>query len=407
MRGSASISSGSLTGRFTLVVPTYNRPVELSRLLAYLARQRAGFPVLVLDSSEPATQEANAAAAGRLDCNISLKRFDPQISPWEKFWRGSELVDTEYCSLCADDDLVMLESLARLVAFLREHPDHSVAHGRYFTFYLNSHVGITRSIHCGMSLDRDDPVERLLAMFRNYEAVTYGVYRTPVMRAVLRDVQGVDSLLARELLGGALTVVHGKAARLPFFYYGRSHLPSHSYLRWHPLDFLVSSPDGLYRDYTAYRNILLAGFRSVGYEKHSGSDLATLIDLIHLRYLADYVKPGVMDYLTEEMMAGTPRSKIMQGLWSVQARENEQSLAGMLSGSVFLRRIRDRFFPKIRLHHLQRLSAPTAQRTVHATTSSGRPREYLFYQEFLGALTDHSMREKEMEAIIAALNHYE
>src|SRR3970282_1603391 len=97
------------------------------------------------------------------------------------------------------------------------------------------------------------------------------------------------------------------------------------------------------------------------------------------------------DYLTEEMMAGTPRSKIMQGLWSVQARENEQSLAGMLSGSVFLRRIRDRFFPKIRLHHQQRLSAPTAQRTVHATTSSGRPREYLFYQEFLGALTDHSM----------------
>ena len=407
MRGPDSISAGSLSGRFTLVVPTYNRPAELARLLGYLARQRTGCPVLVLDSSEPATQVANSAAAAKLDCNISLKSLDPQIPVWEKFWRGSEEVDTEFCSLCADDDVVLLETLGRLVEFLQAHPDHSVAHGQYFTFYLDGHVGITRSIHRGASLDQDDPVARLLALFRNYEAVTYGVYRTAVMRSVLRDVQSVGSMLARELLGGALTVVHGKAARLPFFYYGRSHLPSHPYLSWHPLDSLVSSPEGLFRDYAVYRNILLAGFKSVGYETRSGSDLARLIDLIHLRYLSDYVKPGVMDYLTEQTMAGTPRPKIMQGLWSVQAREGEPSLAGMLSGSIFVRRMRDRFFPKFRLHHLQRLSAPTGQRTVQATTSSGRAREYLFYQEFLATLDGYSEPDEEINAIVAALNHYE
>ena len=30
----------SLAGKFTLIVPTYNRPAELSRLLAYLAHHR-------------------------------------------------------------------------------------------------------------------------------------------------------------------------------------------------------------------------------------------------------------------------------------------------------------------------------------------------------------------------------
>ena len=128
---------GPAAGKFTLIVPTYNRPVELSRLLGYLARQRPNFPVLVLDSSEPSTQQANMVAAAKLDCDIRVKTFDQQISPWEKFWRGAELVETEYCSLCADDDLVMLESLDRLVGFLEEHADHSVAHGWYFTFYDN------------------------------------------------------------------------------------------------------------------------------------------------------------------------------------------------------------------------------------------------------------------------------
>ena len=397
---------GPAAGKFTLIVPTYNRPVELSRLLGYLARQRPNFPVLVLDSSEPSTQQANMVAAAKLDCDIRVKTFDQQISPWEKFWRGAELVETEYCSLCADDDLVMLESLDRLVGFLEEHADHSVAHGWYFTFYDNVHVGITASVYRGASLDNGDSLERLYALFKNYEAVTYGVYRTDVMRDVLRDVQGVDSMLARELLGGALTIVRGKSARLPIFYYGRSHTLSHPYAHWHPLDYLVSSPDGLYRDYGAYRRILLEGFMSAGYDKYESGEVAILIDLIHFRYLADYVKPRVMDYLAEQVMARTPKREIMQGLWSVLARENEQSLAGALGGSLLVRRIRDRFFPRIRMHHLRRLSSPAGQRTIRSTSADGRQREYRFYKAFLDSLASHSALEREIGSIVRALDHY-
>lgn len=397
----------SLADKFTLIVPTYNRPAELKRLLGYLVRGRAGFQVLVLDSSEADKQAINRASVAEVGDSTRHVSFVEPIPPWEKFWRGSEMVETAYCSLCADDDIVMLDSLEPIVAFLEAHPDHSVAHGWYFTFYDNVHIGITASVYRGGSLDHGDPLRRLFDLFKNYEAVTYGVYRAEVMRSVLRDVQGVDSMLARELLGGALSIVRGKVARLPIFYYGRSHAPSYPYAHWHPLDFLVSSPEALYRDYAAYRTILLACFKSTGYDKYAEGELATLIDLVHFRYLADYVRPRVMEYLTEQVMARAPKLEIMQGLWSVLARENDRSVAGALSGNLLLRRIRDRFFPKIRLHHLKRLFSPTEQKTVRSTTASGRQRDYLFYKEFLSSLAGNTALEKEIAKIVATLDNYE
>src|SRR6185295_15747877 len=123
-------------------------------------------------------QTANRAAAEKLDCDIRLKSFDPAVPPWEKFRQGAEAVETPYCSLCADDDLVMVDAVGRIVAFLDAHPDYSVAHGWYYTFYLEAEAGVTASVYRGGSLDHEDPLERLYALFKDYEAVTYGVYRT-------------------------------------------------------------------------------------------------------------------------------------------------------------------------------------------------------------------------------------
>lgn len=396
----------SLASKFTLIVPTYNRPVDLARLLSYLARLHADFPVLVLDSSGPAAQLVNKDTVVKCGLNVRYETFDTAVSPWEKFWRGSELVRTPYCSLCADDDLVLPASLGPIVQHLEAHPDFSVAHGWYFTFYNNAHFGVTSSVYRGASLDQDDPIARLFALFKNYEAVTYGVYRTSVMQSVLRDVQGLGSLLGRELLGGALAITMGKIARLPVFYYGRSLAPSQPYHHWHPLDFLMSAPDGLYRDYAAYRRILFNCLKTTGYDNYPDDELVTLIDLIHFRYLSDYVRPRVMDYLTEQVMSRKPKAEIMQGMWSVLAQESNQTLVRTLSGSMVLRKIRDRFFPGIKLHHFKRLSAPAENRMVQSRTADGNPREYLFYKEFLASLAGTTKVENEIGSIVVALDNY-
>ena len=241
---------------------------------------------------------------------------------------------------------------------------------------------------------------------KNYEAVTYGVYRTEVIQNVLRDVQGLNSLLAKELLGGALALSQGKVARLSMIYYGRSLAPSQSYNHWHPLDFLISAPDGLYHDYAIYRKKLFNCLKTITYDKYPDAELITLIDLIHFRYLSDYVKPRVMEYLTEQMMARKLKPEIMQGMWSVLAGENDQSIGGALSGSLLLRRIRDRFFPGIKLHHFKRLSAPAENRTIQSKTADGKPREYLFYREFLASLAGDTEMGSEIRNIVEALDNY-
>lgn len=390
-----------------MIVPTYNRPAELARLLGYLVAHRVEFPVLVLDSSTPEIQERNRACVAGSALQASVHAFDASVSPWEKFMRGAELAGTAYCSLCADDDVILPAAIDPILDFLDSHADFALGHGWYFTFYDNGHIGITASVYKGSSIDQPDALARLYSMFRNYEALTYGVYRTTVMRSVLSDVQRVQSMLGRELLGGALTLAHGKAARLPIFYYGRSHLPSHPYTHWHPLDFLISAPDEFYRDYAAYRVILLQRLLALGYTRYTRDETATLLDLIHFRYLADYVRPRVMDYLVERKLERVSKPEIMQGLWSVLARENDPSLFGLVSGSNALRKLRDRYFPRLKLSHLRHFVAPNETRTVHTTTRAGRAREYRFYREFLATIQPGNGLAEQVDSITAALDCYD
>lgn len=379
----------------------------MRRLLSYLARLEMTCPVLVLDSSSSGAQEANRTFAAGLTLDVRLRSFDPQLPPWEKFRLGSELVETEYCAYCADDDLIIPGAVSRLVDFLQAHPDHALAHGWYFAFQIGAEMSIVRAIYRGESFHSDDPLQRLFGLFSNYEALTYGVYRTDVLRRILSEVGGVESMLAKELLSGALTVVRGKVARLPLFYSGRSFVPSHPYFHWHPLDFLASSPEHLYRDYSAYRGILKREFKSVGYTRCAEEELARAIDVIHFRYLADYVRPDLMEYLAEQLLEGTPKNEIMRGIWARIASEGERPLVARLAGNRFLRSVRDRFFPRFRLHHIKWYADRAGHKVLLSTTASGRRREYIFYKEFLGSLVGSSMPDKEIGAMVNALDCYE
>src|SRR5690348_5917025 len=159
--------------RYTLVIPTYNRPEELDRLLRFLAWQKAQFKILVLDSSQPEVKERNASYARQLGLDLRIEQFDSRMPPWEKFWRGTQKVQTEFASLCADDDLLLVCSIEPLVRYLEEHPDFSIAHGWYFNFYLTAALGLTRVVYRGAPVDDDDPIERLHMLLCRYEALTY------------------------------------------------------------------------------------------------------------------------------------------------------------------------------------------------------------------------------------------
>jgi glycosyltransferase domain-containing protein len=386
---------------YTLVVPTYNRSPRLAGLLRYLERRRARFPVLVLDSGSDASRAANAALVAGLDLDVRLLTYDASMTPFEKFWRGVEAVATEYCSLCADDDVLLLDALPPLVAYLGDHADFGAAHGWYFNFYETAHVGVTAVMYAGPSNDAEAPLQRVRALFERYEAVTYALYRTEVLRRALRDVQRVESMLARELLAGALTVVAGKVARLPLFYYGRSLAPSEPYVNWHPVDFLISSPERLLLDYARYREIL-------GEALGKGDDVLRLLDLVHARYLCDYISPRVMDYLIEQVMAGTDKPAIMKGYWPLLLPP-----PSLVPPRAWwwrpLKAVRDRLAPGLRRQDLRRAIAMPGERRVASVTAGGRSRSYLFHAAFLNEVRRLGVMEvpAAIEGIVRSLDAYE
>jgi glycosyltransferase domain-containing protein len=369
--------------RYSLIVPTYNRPDDLGRLLRLLARHKADFPVLVLDSSSPPNRERNQALAAGLDLELRIEPFPPTMPPFEKFWRGAQMVRTEFASLCADDDLVLADSIAPLVEHLARHRDCSVAHGWYFYFYLaEGALGLTRIAYRGASIDAADPVDRLHQLFRSYEALTYGVYRTPVLQRALAGVQQVETMLARELLGGALAVVAGKADRLPLLYAGRSHGPSVPYAHWHPMDFLLGPPQRLFDEYARCRAQILAYYGECGHSPRD--DLVQLVDLAHLRYLAEYYSPEVVDYVFEQTRRGMPRGDILGGIWPVWTKQ--RGLKGVLQRSRWVRRLRDRFAPSLRGYGLRRFTQAHVYRKLQASSADGVPRTYHVYPEFAAEL---------------------
>lgn len=304
---------------FTLVIPTYNRPEQLNKLLAYLGREQAKFPILVLDSSSTDNKEKNQQIIKTLDLPITYIDYDQNTKPFDKFHDGVSRVKTSFCQLCADDDLILVKELEQCVAQLKQQPDASVVHGYYFTFLECSAQGgidIPQILYYSPTIDAAEPLARLRNLFSQYQALTYGIYRTPILANILKTIKNVDRILARELLASALAVVYGKAIRLPLFTHGRNQGASESYQYWHPLEWLARTPQGLFGEYKLYRNTLVEEIIKASDNKPKPKEeVERLVDLIHMHYLLRHAPQGSYEFLMDNIMQG----KSVDELWPAHA----------------------------------------------------------------------------------------
>lgn len=301
---------------YTLIIPTYNRPREFRALLNYLCDQKAEFKILVLDSSDAETMNENKIFTGQISLNTEFISFPSDTPPFEKFWKGAQKVETAFCSLCADDDVIVVKSIPEIVDFLKKDSSYVAAHGLYFSFMAQEHITISDLVYNKDVLMNENPILRLRDLFQSYEAITYAIYRTPVFEKVLSQVQALDSLLGRELLGSALTAAMGKVKRLPLLYCGRSLSASHFYESWHPIEMLLTSPDYLYQEYGKYRKILINAFKDSN-NLYSEDELTKLIDITHFSYMSEFLAPNILSYLSDRIMNKYVKSDIMTGLWPI------------------------------------------------------------------------------------------
>ncbi len=364
-------SRDSLAALYTLVVPTYNRRDMLSQLLAYFGHHETPFPILVLDSSEAEIQQENARAISGGPANVRHIAFPPSIDPYIKMRKGLGMVTTPFCSLCADDDLIIVPVVRRCVEELDRDPTTAVAHGYYFNFDNTSSFDLSYIVYRGKSLDGKTPLARVRTLFAGYEAVLYGIYRTPIAQRVFRDVDRMTTVLGRELLTAALTVIAGKTMRIPDFYYGRSTGDSFSYAAWHPHQILAQTPATLFTQYPVFRELLLEALS----EQSSAPDpqtAGTVIDLVMLRYLDPFLRSDVLDLIIDDRLRGKDSDAIVDHLWDVfvRSRRSTHPVEPLIDAA-------GQFTP-------ERIG-PGKLRDYNfdSTAMDGRKREYRVYYEFL------------------------
>jgi hypothetical protein len=97
--------------------------------------------------------------------------------------------------------------------------------------------------------------------------------------------------------------------------------PSAHYDCWHPLEWLCKNPDGLFTEYERYRDVLTAAMMRRADNDRQPEEIADMLDLVHLRYLARHAPDDVLEFITEQQIAGVdfaeywPRHEIQLPLY--------------------------------------------------------------------------------------------
>jgi len=213
----------------TILIPTYNRPGYLKRILGYYNDFRVAYNIIVADSSSDEIKKANEETISSFS-NLGLKHlsYPPEVNPYLKIADAIGHVNTKYCVICADDDFTTPNGINQSVNFLESNPDSAIAHGRYISFWLerrgNGQYFRWQPTYSALSITFEHPEQRLTYHLSNYCTPTlYAVHRTALLRLIVAETlkAKLDTLLFSELLVSMLAVVYGKTKHLDVLYAGR------------------------------------------------------------------------------------------------------------------------------------------------------------------------------------------
>lgn len=300
---------------YTLMIPAHNRTQLLDRLLGFLERNKAPFPIVIFDSSRSELLEVNRARAEASPLDVTFMAFPPNIHPYDKFHEGAQTIKTAYCSMIADDDLVLLPALANCLAALKQAPDAIGAHGTYFNFIEDrDYFNISYTVQRHSALNQPTPFKRLLWLMRHYDVMMYAVFRTPVFVAKWKGCDRLKTTLLAEIWSGLSAAAAGNILRLDEFYLGRSTGESLSPAMWHPHQIFCQSPQALFQDYPAFRQLLIDRAKECG-ETASEEVMTIGFDLYGLSYLNPFVRNDVIDLIVDDRLSGLDARSTAEHLW--------------------------------------------------------------------------------------------
>lgn len=218
-----------------IIIPTYNRPAYLHRILDYYDSFGEGLSIIVADSGSDENRKLNRDVIASVS-NLSIRYLDhysTDLNPHHKFADAVNYAKKKYCVFCADDDFITLNGIKQSVDFLEKNPDFSVAQGRYIGFRVRTDEGKKQRFRWKFadpprSIEFPDPETRLEYHLSNYFISTaYGVHRTEFLQMVYQEFLNseADPFLFGEILPSMLTIIYGKMECLDVLYGARDAEP--------------------------------------------------------------------------------------------------------------------------------------------------------------------------------------
>lgn len=196
--------------KYTLVIPTYNRPVLLSDLLYVLGTYGLDNKIYIADSSRQEVQEENARLCREYGSRVTHFGFSESIEFVDKIAAVCAKVETPFIALCADDDILMPGVVEESVSFLEQHEDYVACHGDYYgCFYQDDGTPGLRLDMKVTPIADEKPTERLLTLLMRYQYLFYSVCRTGIYRHMIGELRSLSPHFA-ELQSAISLVTAGK-----------------------------------------------------------------------------------------------------------------------------------------------------------------------------------------------------
>lgn len=294
------------SGRHTLVIPTFNRPELLKKIIQYYRDRAPWIDLLVLDSSRTEVARQNAAALSLFGAGVSHVVFPQDVAVVSKLSEGLALVRTPTVSFCADDDLVFPQGLSEAIAFLRDHHDYVGAHGLYLNFRTERRDVFLSNEYSGPSIEATHSGARVFQLCQKYESLFYAVFRTTDARGIYAALTAISTIHFQELFQSVAAVIQGKAKRLPVIYGARRSGPPAEADRdkWQTYSWFADNPVEVLEHYRIYRDLLETFYQAqVAQPRSSRQEFVRILDLAHAVYFAAGCAP---DYFYSKLQTLWP-----------------------------------------------------------------------------------------------------
>ncbi len=299
--GFASPALGRAAPELTVVLLTRNRPQQAIAQLRLFKKIELPYPVVIVDSSDPAQAAIVRSAAAE---GVTYRYLAPEIGLYQKLAGVSDLVDTPFVLTVPDKKITFPHSIDPLLAHLRRHADYVAAAGYVLRFEeYEQDIDIFRVFFFTPSVDEDAPMQRHYHLMRRYQPSAFAVLRTKALAAAALQAVPIAGSIFKEIMLMNALALQGKIARLPVILslHGAesSRLPL---TERDPLHWFLHDAGSFFRHYVAYREALATHIRAEAVPCPDGVDLTRLLDMIHSTWLGRSCDTGAFNHVARMLL---------------------------------------------------------------------------------------------------------